>query len=239
VEIEFFSIGDDPWQSEEFQEDMRKIFMKDGRLDTKGGVTNGPKLSNLDSIFRKAFLISSMAEVSKSPFFIETGTYLAETLMAVSPCFLYNWSVEGDETCYAWACSRTQWPVRKNVKILLGDSPDELPKILSEVDNHPHPNKKCIFFLDAHYSGAIDSQNPEWKTYSSKKYSHCPLLEEIDKIKKHQVKDHIIMIDDVRMLSKPGWPSIEQLLEALRGVNTKYQFKYCVELDILIAGVFK
>ena len=74
---------------------------------------------------------------------------------------MYNWSVEGDKKCYAWACSRTQWPVRKNVKILLGDSPDELPKILSEVDNIVSNNTATLKDLNLNPSD-VEKEMEKW-----------------------------------------------------------------------------
>lgn len=237
-EITFFSIDNDP--DEGFQERMKHHFMKDGRLDTKKGFESDVSRSGTHCVYGKAFLISSLPEISNIGFFVETGTYLAETLMSVSPNFLYNWSIEAQESCFQHSLIRTQHPVRKNVKLFHGESPEILPEILSEIDKRPESDKRCVFFLDAHFSGRInDAAESQANTHTSEIYGHCPLIQEIEEIGKHKEKNHMILIDDIRMMGTPGWPTIEKTLESLKSINQKYSFRYCTDLDILIAGVFK
>ncbi len=232
--ITLFSIDKNP---EGFQEKMRPLFMENGLLDTKKGFELFG-LHGFGGVCGKIFLISSLAEMSKINFFVETGTFLAETLLTVSPNFTYNWSVEAQEDCFKHCQTRTRKPVRKNIKLFLGESPEILPTILSELDERPEADKRCMFFLDAHFSGEVDTSSINAKTYSSEKYGHCPLIQEIEKIGKHEEKNHLILIDDVRMMGTKGWPTIEETLESVRSINKYYSFRYCIELDILIAGVF-
>jgi hypothetical protein len=222
------------------KEKALRLLSKDNVFNS---TTNPFKKKGIAADFLKGHLIAAMAELRDVPFFVETGTYLADTLLVVSPCFLYNWSVEGKKDFYRHSRVRTTYPIRKNVKILLGDSPDILPQILSEVDEYENTDKRCIFFLDAHYSGkagiSSDPDNLETDTYISEKYDKCPLLQEIEQIKSHDCKDHLVLIDDIRMCSTPGWPTIEELLDSLLDLNPKFSFKYSLQTDILIAGVFK
>ncbi len=235
MDIEFITIGDEP---EGFQERMKHHFMEDGRLDTKKGFTLLAR-KGLNSVYGKAFLISGLVEMSKIKFFIETGTFLAETLMAVSPNFTYNWSVEAQEDCFKNCQVRTQNPIRKNIKLFLGESPETLPIILSELNERPEADKRCMFFLDAHFSGTVDASASDLKTHLSEQHGNCPLTQEIKEIGKHEEKNHLILIDDVRMMGTEGWPTIEETLESIKDINQDYSFKYCTDLDILIAGVFK
>ena len=217
------------------KEEALRLLTKDNLFNS----TENPfKKKGLASDFLKGHLIAALADLRGVPFFVETGTYLADTLLVVSPCFLYNWSVEGEEVFYRHSRVRTTYPIRKNVKIFLGDSPDVLPEILSEIDEHESADKRCVFFLDAHYSGkagiSSDLDNPETDTYTSEKYDKCPLLQEIEQIKNHDCRDHLIMIDDIRMCSTPGWPTINELLGSLLDLNPKFSFKYSLQTDILI-----
>ena len=232
--ITFFSIDKNP---EGFQEKMRHHFIESGRLDTKKGFELLAR-KGVNSVYGKIFLISGLVEMSKINFFVETGTFLAETLMAVSPNFTYNWSVEAQKDCFKNCQVRTQEPIRKNIKLFLGESPEILPIILSELDDRPEVDKRCIFFLDAHFSGDVDTNSNNTKTHSSEKYGKCPLIQEIEEIGKHEEKNHLILIDDVRMMGTKGWPTIEETLESIKSINKKYSFRYCTDLDILIAGVF-
>ena len=56
----------------------------------------------------------------------------------------------------------------KNIKIYLGDSAKLLPEIISSVEG------RTIFWLDGHYSG----------TGTGKSDTNCPILNEIEAIKK-------------------------------------------------------
>ncbi len=235
MNIEFTTIDDMP---EGFQERMKHHFMEDGRLDTKKGFTILARKGTL-SVYGKTFLISAIAEMTKFKFFVETGTFLGETLMSVSPSFTYNWSVEAQKDCFNTCIMRTQSPVRKNVKLFLGESPEILSVILSELDEREEVDKRCVFFLDAHFSGKIDPNASDLKTHLSEQHGNCPLIQEIEEIGKHKEKNHLILIDDVRMMGTEGWPTIEETLESIKSINQDYSFKYCVDLDILIAGVFK
>jgi len=234
-QITFFSIGAEP---EDFQERMTHHFMEDGHLDTKKGFTHLAR-KGVNSVYGKTFLISGLIETSKIKFFVETGTFLAETLMAVSPNFTYNWSVEAQENCFRNCQVRTQDPIRKNIKLFLGESPETLPIILSELNERPETDKRCIFFLDAHFSGAVDANASDIKTHFSEQHGNCPLIQEIEEIGKHEEKNHLILIDDIRMMGTEGWPTIEETLESIKSINENYSFRYCTDLDILIAGVFE
>jgi len=104
------------------------------------------------------------------------------------------------------------------VKLHFGDSRTKLSEILNSL------NEPCFIFLDAH--GDIDDTGPN------------PLYEELKSIKNNSIKNHIILIDDVRRMgdvSDPCWGEvdIEKLKEMLQEINSEYsvfEFK-----DLLIA----
>ena len=67
-----------------------------------------------------------------------------------------------------------------SINLHLGDSATLLSKILSNI------NSQATFWLDGHggYEGAGAGKK------------NCPLHEELDAIKNHHIKNHIIMIDE-------------------------------------------
>ena len=110
------------------------------------------------------------------------------------------------------------------VKLHFGDSRIKLSEILDSL------NEPCFIFLDAH--GDIKDTGPN------------PLYQELESIKNNSIKNHIILIDDVRRMgdtSDPCWGEvdIEKLKKLLMDINSEYnvfEFKdtlvACLEEDI-------
>ena len=104
------------------------------------------------------------------------------------------------------------------VNLHLGDSKIKLGEILNQL------NQPCFIVLDAH--GDIKQTGPN------------PLYEELKSIKNNSIKNHTILIDDVRRIgdeSDPCWSKvdIEELKSRLIDINNEYvvfEFK-----DILVA----
>ena len=98
--------------------------------------------------------------------------------------------------------------------------------------------KRTLFFLDAH----IDNQTI--LNYSNNK---CPVFKELTAIKNLSKKDHIICVDDMRIMRNPfPWNEDsegdvnfeEKIKEFILTINPDYKFSYLnghVENDVLIA----
>ena len=101
----------------------------------------------------------------------------------------------------------------------LGDSKSVIPNIIHDID------EKITFWLDGH------------------EFYQIPLLEELIAIKNHKIKDHIIMIDDVRMFDSPEWNIIghDNVIKLIMDINKSYKITYHNSPhginDILIAKV--
>lgn len=67
--------------------------------------------------------------------------------------------------------------------------------------------------------------------YAERGEKETPLLEELDAIRRHEVKDHVILIDDVRCLGEGDYPDMETLTRALRAIRPDYRVE--VAADIL------
>ena len=97
--------------------------------------------------------------------------------------------------------------------------------------------KKTMFFLDAH----VDNVNI--KNFSQR----CPLMAELNAIQNLSRKDHVIMIDDVRLLKQRNpWGDtslgnknwIDEIKQNILNINPNYKFMYLdghIKNDVLCA----
>ncbi len=164
-----------------------------------------------------------------NPVFIETGTYLGNGIeKALAVGFEEIYSIEISQKFHKKAVERFQKQIKQGrVNIILGDSSVCVPSILERL------NSKATFWLDAHFSGGDTGKGEK----------DVALLEELDAISKHPIKEHTILIDDVRLFgtrSEQDWAGIklDQVLEKLRSINESYLISYengVVEKDVLVA----
>ena len=151
--------------------------------------------------------------------FIETGTLFGDGIDCALDCgFTYIHSTEISKNLYDKVSRKYN---SQHIHLYNGDSPVILNNILKYL------NWKCLFWLDAHYSGGQTSM-------SDKK---CPILDELNEIKKHPIKEHTILIDDVRLFGTEAhdFIEIEEITDLILSINPNYKFIY--ENDILIAEV--
>ena len=98
---------------------------------------------------------------------------------------------------------------------------------------------KTIFFLDAH----VDNENI--KNYKQK----CPLIDELEAIKSIERKDNLILIDDLRIITKSfPWGEqsygdidfLQQIKNTILTINKDYKFDLLnghIQDDILLAYI--
>ena len=131
----------------------------------------------------KHFLLALDDDYSTYPNFIETGTYLGETIFNLEPFFSNLHTIDIVDRFYASATKRYKG---KKIHFHLGDSPKVLNSILKTIDD------KSIIFLDAHYSAGNTGKGDK----------DVPLYEELYEIIKYHKKELIVIIDDVRLFGK-------------------------------------
>ncbi len=132
--------------------------------------------------------------------FVETGTYEGKTLAAMVPYFDRLYSVELGEALYVRACAR--FASVPKVRLFQGDSGKRLEDILAI-----EREERCLFWLDAHYSRGDTARGEE----------ETPVCTELERIGRHPVKDHVILIDDARCFgADSGYPDIPQVEEMAR-----------------------
>lgn len=127
----------------------------------------------------KVMTIKSYAHRFNIKTFIETGTYLGDTLDAVKHDFDKLYSIELNEKLYKDAV--VKFKPYSHITLVQGDSGKKLKDILKEV------KAPTLFWLDGHYSGGITSRTDK----------DTPIIEELKTVFGHKYK-HVILIDDAR-----------------------------------------
>lgn len=165
----------------------------------------------------KQNLIINYAKKLNYNIFIETGTYMGDMLLATKDHFNMLFSVELDKKLFEDASEK--FKNIKNIELFRGDSTNILPEILKEI------NEKAIFWLDGHYSGGI----------TAKGNSNTPILQELDAILRHPVKDHLILIDDARcFIGEYDYPTLFELKDFIHKYDNS--LKINVKDDIIRIG---
>lgn len=164
-----------------------------------------------------------------NPIFIESGSYCGDGIKAALDAgFKKIISIELSE--YYFIICREMFH-QENVFLYKGDSIDVLPKILKDI------NEKCTFWLDGHYMSDPRTGNG---------IMPVPLWEELKNIDKHPIKEHIILIDDIRLLRNHDAEfknvpyNVCDVENFIYSINPNYKIHYedgCVEKDILIAQI--
>jgi len=158
--------------------------------------------------------------------FIETGSFIGDGIsQALEAGFQKVISIELSDRYFEISTSRFINDDR--VKVVKGDSYKVLPSILSGL------NEPATFWLDGHHSCGDTALGDHW----------APLIYELEEIKNHHIKNHTIMIDDMRCWQEPNevhgfWK--EDLFKIIKEINPDYQMVYldgACENDILVAKI--
>lgn len=142
-------------------------------------------------------------------YFVETGTFGGQGIrLALRAQFPEIHSVELDTKLHSEALS--QFRAAHNVRIWHGNSGTMLYDVIKDLD------KPITFWLDAH-NGVYDPRG-----------NNTPILQELDQIKKHHIKTHTILIDDMHCCNAPLFDYItkDMLREKLLEINPEYTVTY-------------
>lgn len=149
---------------------------------------------------QKLAVLKRLASEHACKVFVETGTYEAKMAIAMAAVCGETRTIELDKSLHQEAC-RTVQSKKANVKLYLGSSVLELPNALDGVENP-------LLWLDAHWSGG--------KTTRDDSGSDTPIVEELNVLKRLDVRG-IVAIDDLRCFDgRNGYPTFEQLRELVR-----------------------
>jgi len=158
-----------------------------------------------------------------SPIFFETGSYQGETIdIALDLGFNSIHSIELSQRYHQALLDK--YAEQKNVHLHHGDSGHLMNYIL------PRIHHRCTFWLDAHFSIPGDARGQQMS----------PVMSEISQIAKHHIKNHIILIDDLRLMENVYNISINSLIGQIGKINPNYCIAFengYTEKDILVAFV--
>jgi len=162
--------------------------------------------------------------------FVETGTHIGKTTkIAASLGFDRVYTIELAEHFYKAA--ERMFSGTPNVRCIFGDSTEKLGEILEEL------NETAVFWLDGHWSQGDTACGDK----------AVPLYEELRVIGEHHIKNHIILVDDLRLMGNPDEPikdwqsiSLDSVKERCLQINPEYKFSFengHVPNDILVAQI--
>ena len=160
-----------------------------------------------------------------NPVFVETGSYLGIGIQnAIDAGYDKIYSIELSDGYYDICVKR--FTNNKKVHLIKGDSGEILKDVIKDI------NENTTFWLDGHYSGGDTAIGK----------SQSPLMSELDAIKEHKIKTHVIIIDDLRCwkISEECDFSIDSIIKKLYEINENYKLVYengFVSNDILIAVI--
>lgn len=161
--------------------------------------------------------------------FVETGSHRGDGIQcALDAGFPCVYSVDISPFSYGW-CSCRFSTQKDKVDLYLNDSRAFLKELL------PRISHRCTFWIDAHWCGG----NGEMNGKDGGDDNDVPLLEELQIIGEHEVKDHIILIDDVRLFGTGSYPTLGVVLLTLKKINPGYVYFFRdsedFKEDILVA----
>lgn len=139
--------------------------------------------------------------------FVETGTYLGDTILNMQKYFDELHTIELSEYYFNKIKNKS-----KKINFHLGDSGKILGNILKQI------NKPTIFFLDGHWSSGITAKGEK----------ECPVIEELQFINKLHNYDSVIIIDDKRLFGtniNENWSdiTISNILNQLDNIKSFYE----------------
>ena len=133
---------------------------------------------------------ANMNNYKNIKYFVETGTYKADTTIAMSSHYDHVYTTEIHEGLYETSKKRAEDAGITNITFLRGNSIellyDIVPKVLAG----------AVFFIDAHISGGDSSWNG---------VQRVPIMEELDVILSHKIGPSIFIIDDLRLWKDGVW----------------------------------
>lgn len=134
---------------------------------------------------------------------VETGTWHGDSTLWAAEYFDLVYTVELDPDFYTDCLDRFEHI--DNIMAFCGDTRDRLPLIINKL------TEPTLFFLDAHWTGEAGTHD---------EIAMCPAVDEIEIINKLCKVEHVIIVDDVRMM-KGRWCDKKEIERVLRNGGTR------------------
>ena len=185
------------------------------------------------------FDLNLLASLHGTKVYLETGMYNPEDLTVslnqamVCEALQKVYSIELRTDWVNNALKKYKKEIEEHrLRVIEDDSNNLLAHIKGNGD---FTRDKTLFYLDAHVDGA-------WEQSGRPFVNRCPVFNELRAIQQLPRKDHVICVDDVRILKNPSpWFEesfgkvnfIEEIKSQILTINPEYQFVY---LDGVIPG---
>ncbi len=146
----------------------------------------------------------------KNQYFVETGTFGGDGIKKALQAGFKN--IRSIEINHRLA-KEAQFNFKKNTNIVIreGDSSTQLFDMIKDI------KQPITFWLDGHvYPPRTDGGK------------NCPLIEELEQIKRHPIKTHTILIDDMHCCNTIFFDNLtrEDLIAKIHEINPDYQIRY-------------
>ena len=176
------------------------------------------------------FDLAFLKKNRKSNVFFETGLHIGTGVkQAVQAGFNKIYSIEISSIYYDNGLKTFEKEIKENKVILIKDDSKNLYDYIKKI------NEPILFWLDAHNDQSNKHEQGTLK---------CPLIKELEEIGKHPIKNHTILIDDIRIIKKNSWGensvTIKKIIDKIKTINKDYKFTYLkghVPDDILMAYI--
>ena len=137
--------------------------------------------------------------------FVETGTYIGDTLWSLKDGFENLVSIELSRVLYRRA--KRRFSGIKKVKLINGDSGEEIEKILKKI------KQPTLFWLDAHWSGGSTAMADK----------RTPIVRELEAILRHKIKNHVVLIDDADMFNGEfDYPAVLEVRKTVKKLAPRH-----------------
>lgn len=166
--------------------------------------------TTLFPVFLQANMAPQGFERFPNHYFVETGTYMGKGIQfALRAKFTEIHSIEINKSYCNMA--RQRFGNSKNVFIWHGDSAIDLYNVIKDLD------KPITFWLDGHCG--------DLRTDGGK---NTPLIEELEQIKRHSIKTHTILIDDMHCCETILFDFLtqDQIKEKIKEINPNYNISF-------------
>jgi hypothetical protein len=143
----------------------------------------------------------------KTDFFVETGTLNGDGIdYALELGFPYVISIDTRYNTDVY----DKFSKNGKVQLINGDSGTHLWGAIKDID------QKMTFWLDAH-SDLVP--HAAWAPI-------CPILEELEQVNHHHIKDHHILVDDITPIIKVPGISKAKIEKLILDINPDYRISY-------------
>jgi hypothetical protein len=171
-------------------------------------------------------LVSQLKLAGRLVNFVETGTFVGNSLDWASQTFENVWTIEINPHFFAEAKAR--FHKLKNVNFLLGDSSINLESIVGQLEG------PALFWLDAHAGAGFFAD-----------HDICPLIQEMETILRSP-HEHLMIIDDARAFLAPPpppfdyskWPSLDQIFRVFAD-RPNYNIVAIADAIIIVPSRFR